>query len=368
VANARMPTEKAHGIQIAKMCEAFIMQGIDVVLIVPRRKTHAQTLKDFYGLSCDIPLLRLPALDLYAFGRFGFVVSSLSFIASYLMYLGWHVVRGEKFLLYTVDMDTFSGTLLPIFGRPVVSEVHNALPKSIALEYFFKRARGVVAINAHIKEELMRTFALPPERIAIEPNGVDIKAFEKSVSKEEARAALALPSGPIVLYLGRFYVWKGLDILADAFKDTTDVACYVVGGTSDAFMQIIGRSALPTALHIMGEVRPQEVPLWLAAADVLLVLGTAHNESSYRYTAPMKVFEYMAARRPIVASATPALLDIVGKKEALWYEPDDARDLIAKVRQSVSSSHLVQVDAAYRHAERQSWPARAKRILEFLAI
>ena len=57
------------------------------------------------------------------------------------------------------------------------------------------------------------------------------------------------------------------------------------------------------ALVFMGERPVGEIPLWLRASDALLLLGTNKNEDSSRYTSPMKLFEYMASKTPIVASA-----------------------------------------------------------------
>ncbi|HEV8666352.1 MAG TPA: hypothetical protein VN665_00695, partial [Candidatus Paceibacterota bacterium] len=59
VANARMPTEKAHGIQIAKMCEAFIESGIDLTLVVPSRKTTPESVQEFYNLRTPVAVQRL---------------------------------------------------------------------------------------------------------------------------------------------------------------------------------------------------------------------------------------------------------------------------------------------------------------------
>src|SRR3990167_11234410 len=98
VANARMPSEKAHGIRLAKMCEAFLLSGADLELVLPRRRGSNDDLKRFYGLKVDIPVKRLPVLNL------GFIISSLSFMFAYIVYL-----RGRKgAILYTIDMDNFS--------------------------------------------------------------------------------------------------------------------------------------------------------------------------------------------------------------------------------------------------------------------
>lgn len=71
VASARMPNEKAYGIQMAKMCEALIEAGVDLTLVVPRRGAQ-ESVREFYGLKVDVPTLWLPALELHRYKRFGY--------------------------------------------------------------------------------------------------------------------------------------------------------------------------------------------------------------------------------------------------------------------------------------------------------
>ncbi|MDP2648516.1 MAG: hypothetical protein Q8P19_01310, partial [bacterium] len=80
VVNARLPNKKAYGIQIAKMCEAFIEAGVDLELVIPR--THAARsakMRDFYHLRVDVPTTTLPTLDWYDKGRIGYLLSSVIF-------------------------------------------------------------------------------------------------------------------------------------------------------------------------------------------------------------------------------------------------------------------------------------------------
>ena len=364
VANARLPTEKAHGIQLAKMCEAFVAQGIEVVVVAPRRKTVSQSMQEYYRLSEPVRLVRLPVPDWYTKGRAGFAVSSFLFMLATFLYLWGKRLSGERFRLYTVDMDTFSFSMLRLLGRPCIIEVHNKLPSTPLTRFFFAGKTGVVAINEQVKEALRSAFSILEERITIEPNGVDLKAFSLDLSQEDARRLLGVPPGPVALYVGRIYAWKELGILADAAALLPGVLVYLVGGTREEFMRLTGRTALPESLHFVPEVAPVEVPQWLAAADTLLILGSQKNENSFRYTAPMKVFEYMAARRPVVASATPALTGILGSDEAVWYEPDNARDLAHKISQALAEGAPL-AQKAYLRAQEHDWQSRARRILNF---
>ncbi|MBI1960849.1 MAG: glycosyltransferase family 4 protein, partial [Candidatus Liptonbacteria bacterium] len=349
VVNARVPNEKAHAIQIAKMCEAFIEEGAEVTLIAPARRNTGQSLREFYGLRVSVPLVRLPVIDLYyRLGRFGFAVSSASFMASYTVYLWWKRLCGERFALYAVDMDTFSFALLPLSG-PCFIEIHGRKPATFLNRLFFRRARAI-ATNGPIAADLEKKFPMSGSRRTIEPNGVDDAVLKNELSKQEARRRLNLPpDAPFALYAGRIYAWKGLEILADAAADSP-LPLRIVGGTREEYERIVGASG--ARIDFRG-VRPAgEMPLWIAAADALLVLGTARNEDSYLFTSPMKVFEYFAARRPVVASATPALKDMVPHEAVWWYEPDDASSLNAALAAAYTAGSEAEgkVQAGYEAA------------------
>lgn len=369
VANARMPNEKAHGIQLAKMCEAFLAAGIDLTLVVPGRKNVKGDIKSFYKLEVSVPMQQLPVVDAYVLGPIGFFLSSFSFIASYVIFFIAKKVRGEKFVIYTIDMDNFSSFLLPHFG-PTYTEMHSPKKASLYQRIFFSRARGAIAINSLVKDSLVKTFSVPPERVLVEQNGVDLAVFAP-MSKDEARQNLVLPTdAKIALYIGRFYGWKGLEVLPGACEalEASGIDCYVVGGTREEFIKVSGISELPPNLHIISPQDNYKIPMWLAAADALLVLGTKLNEESYRYTSPMKVFEYMAAKRPIIASDTPALRAILSDDDALFYEPDYTASLARAIEKSLADTEggVARVAHAYEKIQTYSWDMRAARIISFI--
>ena len=357
-----MPTEKAHGIQIAKMCEAFIELDTEIELVVSSRGSG--TLEQSYGLAHDIPLRRLPVFDLQFLGPIGYRLTALQFAAGALLYLWWKVLRGEHFAVYTIDMDNFSFAPLALVPRPLFAEMHSIKRPSPLVRRFFKRA-GIIATNKLIADELTRTFRIPPERLRIEPNGVDESAFHSTLSKEEARQRLGLSNESFALYVGRFYEWKGLEVLADAAVSSPIRIC-LVGGTRKEYKSVTKRSG--EMLLFVGAKPVGEIPLWLAAADVLLVLGTAQNENSYRYTSPMKIFEYLAAGRATVASRTPAITSIMQENTAFWYEPDDARSLAQAIQKAYSGPEAgIKIQVGRAFAAEHTWRRRTERILAFMS-
>lgn len=370
IANAKMPTPKAHGIQIAKMAEAMIRAGADLQLVVPARRTTQQSVKEFYGLGVDVPLVKISIFDAYTYGKLGFALGSLTFMLASFFYLLWKKLTGEKFIIYTIDIDQFSFVFLPLIGKRLFAEIHDAKQWSIPFKILFSRANGIVVINKIIKKEIAKIFHTSADKIIVHPNGIDLPQFDIGLQKDKARNALKMPlNKPIALYSGRFYNWKGLEIMLSAAQEIDKEALiYLVGGSEDELKKITGANTIPRNIVCVGAKDYKAMPMWLVAADVLVVLGTKKNDYSYLHTSPMKLMEYMASRRSIVASRTPANLEIVSENEAVFYEPDDYKDFAGKINSVLKNpekfNHLI--DGARRKVNSLSWDARARSVFNFI--
>lgn len=371
VANVRMPTEKAHGIQIAKMCEALIEAGVPVELVVPSRGGDMRTLQDFYGLRVMVPVRRLRVPDWYG-SRMGFVASSFIFAVRYFLYLWLRKIRGVSFIIYTTDIDQFSFFPIPFIGTPYFIEMHDAKKKNILFTLFLRKARGIAAINRIIQSELINVFGLPREVLVL-PNAVDLSPFQNQTEDQiSARAALGIAHGKlVVMYVGQIYGWKGLEILPMAARRMPDRLFYVVGGTAQDMRAIGAMDEQPENLICVGYRPFQEIPRWLRAANILVATGTKKDAYSYLHTSPMKLFEYAAAERPIVAAQTPAIQDIFtqqGGLEVFFYDPDNAEDFERAIR-----AVLTDLDGAMERAKnareliaQHQWKYRVEQMVEFM--
>lgn len=370
IANARIPTERAYGIQLAKMCEAFLGQGADLRLIVPDKEVFSGDTQKFYGLRHKIPTTRLKVWDFFGNTRFGFNFGALTFAAAYFFYLLVKKIKGELGIIYTIDLDQFSFFFIPFFRTPYFFETHAEKKKNLVCDLIFKRAKGIIAINDIIKKQLMETFSLPPEKILVQPNGADMGMASFMTSKEAARKRFGLPPEKnIVIYTGRFYGWKGLGIFFSAAEKLgRDFLICLIGGTKQELEKATGRKDFPPNLVCFPYQGYKDVPLWLSAADALAVVGTKRDDYSYWQTSPMKLFDYLVSHRPIIASRTPAIEQIVSENEVTFYEPDNAEDLAEKIKYSVSNEEALRLktERAFEKARSFSWEKRAKNILEFM--
>lgn len=350
IANMRFPTEKVHGMQVAKMIEAFQELGHSVELIVPRMPTKETDPVRFYDLKTQIDVRQVWTLP-WRSSRVSFLISSFLFgIMSAL------VAMRRPGIIYSVDLDHFSFFLMPFLGKPYFFEIHSAIRKTIPHRLLFSRIGGIVAINENVKRALEEVFPKLRGKILIFPNGVDIKIYEDIIPRKMKH--------PAVVYTGSFQGWKGLQTAVEAAKLLPKVEWYFVGGEAKG----LGKS-LPVNVHtIPWHQSPKTAPEWQSGADMLLLSGTNKNKYSSRYTSPVKVYEYMAAGKPIIAARTSALKQVISEKEAFFYEPDDANSLSDTVKKALTHPEDFKEEAEKlkEHAKKFTWENRAKQITEFM--
>jgi glycosyltransferase involved in cell wall biosynthesis len=197
---------------------------------------------------------------------------------------------------------------------------------------------------------------------------VDLSRY-RSLTRESARAHLNLPaSDKLAVYTGHLYTWKGAGVFAEAVSKAEGLRGLLVGGRQDD-VERMRRTVTENGwrnVEIVGHVSPSEVPYYQAAADILVLPNSAQAEISRSYTSPLKLFEYMAAGRPIIASDLSSLREILNEDNALLVTPDDPAALAAALHQLLADSALGQrlANRARLDVEAYSWQSRAEQILK----
>jgi len=358
IANVRMPTEKAHGLQIMKTCEAFADLGHRVTLTVPRRRN---TIKDdpfaYYAVRKNFEIRKVFSLDLIRWGKAGFLVQYATFsIAAALS----KSVRSAD-LIY--GRDELSLLFVSPFARaPIVWESHVGAWNGAA-RHVARRARAIVTISGGLKE-FYSSKGVPASDIIVAPDGVDLEDFSHPESKEAARRRLGLPiDGKIALYIGRLDGWKGVDTLCETAQYLSpDIWVAVIGGEPEQVAAF--KRKYPTVIFL--GYRPyRELANNQSAGDMLVLPNTARDEISARFTSPLKLFTYMASGIPIVASDLPSIREVLDDRSAVFFKPDEPHSLANTI--SILAADPVQGENLARRAretvERYTWRERAQMIL-----
>ncbi len=352
----RLPTEKAHGVQIVRTCEALAEQGADVELVIPNRTTSiTQDTYAYYGVKHNFDITPLPVLDFIGLGRIGFLLSAILF--------AHRVARHAKLQKLDViySRDRMVVLFLAYLTRvKLVWEIHGKEPVRI-VKRLASRVR-IVAITKGIRDELI-VQGVAPKCICIAPDGVDLAPFERMESKEDARRRLGLSlDKKIAMYIGRLDGWKGSGTLLEASTLLpANIQVVIIGGEAAQVEELRRRYA-----HILflGFLPYRNIANNEAAADVLVLPNTSHDVTSLRYTSPLKLFAYMASGKPIVASDLPSIHEVLSEHEAFFVESDNAQALADGIVQALTASDApARAVAARAKVTEYTWDKRAERIL-----
>ena len=368
--HSRFPSEMAGALFAAKSAEAFAKQGMNITLLVSRRRGR---LRDdpyaHFGVEKNFKIVHLPVLDLFGIPviqKIAYPINFLTFSLSVFFYLLFTATKKDYI---------YSNEILPLlFVSSVFKETCYELhdyPEKYKAPYrlLFKRIKLILVTNRLKIEKLKKEFHVPESKIYYEPNAVSLEQFSLSLSKEEARKKVGLPQGAqVVLYTGHLYSWKGVDTLALAARDLDQVLVVIVGGNDSDRKKFIEKyQDIPNVLTV--PFRPHsEIPLWQKAADILVIPNTAREKISSMYTSPLKLFEYMASGVPIVASKIASIEDIISADQAFFFTPDNPSSLSDTITYALKhrAEALKKAAQAKTAVARHSYGARAGRISEKL--
>jgi glycosyltransferase involved in cell wall biosynthesis len=384
IANIRLPTDRAHGYQIMKMCEAFALLGVRVVLRYPRRNQPNRLLKNinpfrYYGIAPIFTLDETPNLDIV---RLNHVLSDRFFMPFFFLHAflwSWYVARRAARAgadLYYARDDEVAYWLLRK-NLPTVYEAHG-IPHP--RKYWMLRAIassptlvGTIALTVGIKRHLS-DIGFKDHLITVAHDAVDPGIFNNLPSRDILRTALRLPHRRrIIAYAGRFETKgmdKGLDIMIEAlpFLDA-DIVVMLIGYADQEEMgryatKAEERGVLDRLIMIPFADRAL-MARYIASADALILPFPAGNEHYRSYMSPLKMFEYMAAEVPIISSDLPAIREVLDDTTAFFYEPSNIASYIRCVGElfadSVSAMRRARV--ARSRVARYSWIDRAERIM-----
>lgn len=376
-ADIRFPLERANGIQTMETCHALAERGHDVRLVVkPDTHSPARDPYEFYGL----PRVKGLGIEQANAPKGAGIIARVGYM-SFALGRAMGAARTDVILTRDLGVASFLLKLPRTMRAPIVYESHGyapavaeALPQLVPSakapsaaklrrlaareRQVWREADGYVAITRGIVEN-MESMDGPRPRVAVIPDGM---------RTPEAPPA-ALPADPVVGYAGHLYAWKGIDILLQALAQVPRAKGLIVGG-HDKEADLERTRALARELGIAdrvtftGLVEPARVPEHLARVRVLVLPNPASAISTH-FTSPLKLFEYMAAGRAIVASDLPAIREVLRDGEnGLLVTPGDAAAFASAIERLLDDTVLAENIArtARTDASDYTWARRAERL------
>ena len=238
---------------------------------------------------------------------------------------------------------------------------------------FFQEASLVVAVTEGIKEHIHALYDVPKEKIAVVPNGANTELF-KPMDKGDCIRELKLDSDKhYICFTGNLAPWQGLIHMVDAMpqilKERGDTVFLVVGGgkEKEALEKRTRELKLKDNVIFTGWVDYEKVPVHINVGDVCVAPLAEGRERSG--SSAIKIYEYLACGRPVVASDVPYLDFLENEGCGLLFPKGDVQALAQAVLLFLKDPERIRNMGTAGRAfvvENGSWASTAQRIVQLL--
>jgi glycosyltransferase involved in cell wall biosynthesis len=172
----------------------------------------------------------------------------------------------------------------------------------------FNTAAKIICISAGLKDHLIKKWNIEESKLTVLPCAADVDAFGPNHNAERVRRGLGLTTEPVVMWVGGYYPWHDLDLLLDSFlqvlqrQPNAKLVLVGDGPIRQSIAQTVQKNGLQKSVIMTGAIPHADVPDMLSIADIAVVPAAPVSASDGGTGTPLKLFEYMAAGKPIVAT------------------------------------------------------------------
>lgn len=242
------------------------------------------------------------------------------------------------------------------------------LAKSIEIRAY-QQCDVLVTVTHRLKALIVEMAGVDANKILVLPNAVDIDQFTPP-----SPIAPATPDVLSIGFVGNLAPWQGLDVLLDALhraNQQVHIRLIIVGDgqARTALEEQRDALALQDAVKFIGKVTPHEIPHWISQFDVGFS-GQQSLQIGVMYTSPIKIYEYMAMSKPLLATRHEDIMALqeLGA-EGFFY---DAGDVDALASLLIDMYHQRDVVRQMGERNRQiiiahhTWSHRVSQLLQFM--
>ncbi len=380
----RTRADDAQGIHIAALCGALRELGhqVDIVALVRQTRVRAGPGPDavepgregasLFGLPVPAWFYELLAL---AYNVPGFFMLTAS------------VLRRRPELIYErYALFTLCGRWVArLFGLPFVLEVNAPLSLELSrhgglafaglarrLETWLLSSSTRTVVVSQAMADLFVRQGVPAGNLVVMHNGVDVDRFNPQVDGRAVRARLGLEDSCVVGFVGWMRPWHGVQQLIDAVAELQPVCpglrLLLVGGgpALPGLREQVAGLGMEHAVVFTGPLRATDVPAHVAAMDVVVQPDVTD------YASPIKLFEYLAVGRAVLAPAKPNILEIVTDGQtALTFAAGDQAALSAALKRLYGDpalrTRLGAAGAALIDQRGYRWRCNARRVVDLVS-
>lgn len=370
ISTSTVPSRTANSIHVMKMCQALANAKSEVALLVPDNKeiveSKAGNVFDFYNIKENFRVITLPWLPFRGKGHiYAFLAARKAF-------------ELKPDLIYCRNI---SSCFFSLFGKtPVILESHapaqdagflvNCLFKALIRRSYLHK---LVVITRALKDHYCDKYPKLADKIEVLPDCAD--PIPHNVKPEELPGS----EGRLqVGYVGHLYEGKGIEVVQAIAPKCSWADFHIVGGLQKNIEFWKNKMESLKNVHFHGFVAQNRVVKFIKAFDVCLLPNQksvksftqrrkVSDNSIAQWTSPLKMFEYMAAGKPIVASDLPVLREVLAhERNALLCDPTGYESWVSALLRLNTDAELKRRlgENAYDDYKKEyTWDLRAEKII-----
>lgn len=266
---------------------------------------------------------------------------------------------------------TFSAD--PIMERELVGNPLKGMHAWVGREearYTYQAARRILCVSEPAKLHLVEAWGVEARKIVVMPNGVDTQLFSPQADSQSVRSWLGLDGQPVVSFVGSFQPWHGIEYLVESFarvlSEIPQAKLLLVGDgpARPTVEDAVRRLGLSAQVIITGLVPQAKIPEILGTVDVAVIPYPQLPKELW--FSPLKLYEYMASGKAIVASSSGQIAEVVQDGyNGLLVEPGNVNEFAQAITRLLKDP--VELDWLGKNARQQavehhSWDGYIRRL------
>ncbi len=365
-----IPSRAANSVHVMKMCQAFAHNGHEVTLASRGDSKEGgvgiEDIFNFYGVNNAFELRRLQLPN----------VKGDRYIYAILAVL--HALRFGADLVYGRCIHScYAATLLRL---PVIYEAHKLPEKAGRMTQWAHRHLlqsdcliRLTVISNGLKQDYCEAHNVPESKVLIAHDAAD-----DPLSNGERSSAYAdsfMQNGRLqVGYVGSLYRGRGVNIISRLVDSCPWADFHIIGGENERVERWKRKTGNPSNVTFHGFVAPSKADEYRLQCDVLMApyqpeVAVAGNQGdTAQWMSPLKLFEYMAAGKPILCSDLRVLREVLTHRENAWLcapeEPLEWVEALAHLRDHPEMRKELGELARRDFEEEYNWDTRAKKVLQ----
>lgn len=272
---------------------------------------------------------------------------------------------------YFIEVNGLITDEMKMFGASKLRIAFTKLSEKLG----YKKAVNIFAVTPGVKEEIIKLYNVPDEKIVVMGNGANIDIF-RPINKEKIKKELKLDRDiNYICFVGHLIAWQGLEYLIQAAPSilaSCQDTCFLIigdGHMKDKWIRQAQELGVNNKFIFTGNVPYQNVPLYINASDVCVAPFIKKRNMKIGLS-PLKIFEYLACEKPIVSSQIPNLEFLEQQNVGILVRPEDPEELAKAIIRLVKDKKLREEmgrNGREYVVKNHSWEAIGRRTAEVCA-